>query len=196
MSIPLLTALGYSPVFSAALVATAGGLGTVIPPSIPFINYGVVTNTSISDLFIAGIVPGILIALCLCVYCIYYCYRHGEDKALIAAHCGKLHDKGFLRVLRESFWALLTPVIILGSIYGGICTPTEAAAFSVLYAIIVSVFIYQSMSLRDLIPILTDSVRSYGPLCLLLAVCTAFSRVLLLLGVPELLSDFILMWRR
>ena len=191
MSIPLLTALGYSPVFSAALVATAGGLGTVIPPSIPFINYGVVTNTSISDLFIAGIIPGILIALCLCIYCIYYCYRNGEDKALIAAHCGRLHNKGFFRVLRESFWALLTPVIILGSIYGGICTPTEAAAFSVLYAIIVSVFIYRSMSLRDLIPILTDSVRSYGPLCLLLAVCTAFSRVLLLLGVPELLSDFI-----
>ena len=191
MGIPLLVSLGYSPVFAAALVATAGGLGTVIPPSIPFINYGVVTNTSISDLFIAGIVPGILIAACLCVYCVFYCYKHGEDKARINAHCGKLHQKGFFRVLRDSFWALLTPVIILGSIYGGICTPTEAAAFSVLYAVIVSVFIYKSMKFSDLLPILESSVRSYGPLCLLLAVCTAFSRVLLLLGVPDMLSHYI-----
>lgn len=192
MSIPLLVSLGYDPVFTAALVATAGGLGTVIPPSIPFINYGVVTGTSISDLFIAGVIPGCLIALCLCAYSIIYCKWNGEDKDKISEHVKKLHNRGFVKVVLDSFWALLTPVIILGSIYGGICTPTEAAAFSVLYAVVVSVFIYRSMTIRDLYPMLISSVKSYGPLCLLLAICTAFSRILLLLNVPNMLSNFII----
>jgi hypothetical protein len=136
MGIPLMISLGYEPAFAAALVAAAGGLGTIIPPSIPFINYGVITGTSVGELFIAGILPGILVALCLCAYAVFYCVRHGEDKKKIAANCDQLRQKGILKVLKESFWALLTPVIILGSIYGGICTPTEAAAFSVIYATI------------------------------------------------------------
>jgi len=191
MTIPLMITLGYDPVFCAALVACAAGLGTIIPPSIPFINYGVATNTSVADLFMAGIIPGILVALCLMVCAYIYCRRKGENKQLIAENCKKLRSRGILSVLIDSFWALLTPVIILGSIYSGIATPTEAAAISVFYAIIVSMFLYKTINIKDLVEVFRDSVRAYGPLCLMLALATAFGRVLALMNVPNMLAAFI-----
>ena len=109
MTIPIMISLGYDKVFAAALVATAGGLGVIIPPSIPFIMYGLVTGTSVGAMFTAGILPGLLIGLCLMVYAYIYCRRHGEDKAKISANYNALKSKGFLRVFRESFWALLSP---------------------------------------------------------------------------------------
>lgn len=191
MTIPLMISLGYDPVFCAALVATAAGLGTIIPPSIPFINYGIATNTSVADLFMAGILPGILVALCLMVGAYVYCRRNGENKALVVANAEKLRSRGLWDVLKDSFWALLTPVIILGSIYSGIATPTEAAAISVFYAIIVSAFLYRTLNFQDLFDVFRESVRSYAPLCLMLALATAFGRVLALLNVPNMLADFI-----
>ena len=191
MCIPVLIELGYDKKFAAAIVATAGGLGVIIPPSIPFIMYGVTTGVSVGELFIAGIVPGFLIAFCLMFYCWIYCKRNGEDKERIAANHKALKDKGMFNVLKEGFWALLTPVIILGGIYSGAVTPTEAACVSVFYAIIVSVWIYKTMRLRDVITYMKDAVKSYAPICLLIAFAIAFGRVLVLLKAPELISDFI-----
>lgn len=191
MCIPVLVELGYDKKFAAAIVASAGGLGVIIPPSIPFIMYGVTTGESVGALFIAGILPGCLIAFCLMLYCWIYCKRNGEDKAKIAANHGALKAKGYLGVLKEGFWALLTPVIILGGIYSGIVTPTEAACVSVFYAIVVSVCIYKTMKLRDVIDHMKAAVKSYAPICLLIAFAIAFGRVLVLLKAPAVISAFI-----
>ncbi len=102
MCIPVLTELGYDKKFAAAIVATAGGLGVIIPPSIPFIMYGVTTGESVGDMFTAGIIPGILIAVCLMVYCVIYCIRHGEDKALINGAVDALRSHGYIHVIMWS----------------------------------------------------------------------------------------------
>ena len=192
MTIPILTSLGYDLVFSTSIVAVAGGLGVIIPPSIPFIMYGMASGASVSDLFLAGIIPGILIGLLLMLYAIYYCVRFGEDKEKIHAEIKILHDKGLLKVLKESFFALLSPIIILGCIYSGIASPTEAAVISVFYALIISLFIYKSIKLKDLWAILTEAIRTFTPILFILAASTAFSRVLTLMQVPQTVSEFIL----
>ena len=165
MTIPILSALGYDRTFSTAIVAVAGGLGVIIPPSIPFIMYGMASGASVSSLFLAGVIPGLMIGLLLMLYAIYHCRRYGEDREKIHAEIHLLHEKGLFRVLRESFFALLSPVIILGCIYSGIASPTEAA--------VISVF-------------------TFTPILFILAASTAFSRVLTLMQVPQAVSSFIL----
>ena len=192
MTIPILTSLGYELTFATAIVAVAGGLGVIIPPSIPFIMYGMASGASVSDLFLAGIIPGLMIGLLLMLFAIYYCKRHGEDKAKIAAEVDALHKKGLLTVLKESFFALLSPVIILGCIYSGIASPTEAAVISVFYALIVSLFIYRSIRVKDIWEILVEAVKTFTPILFILAASTAFSRVLTLMQVPQSVSEFIL----
>lgn len=192
MTIPILTALGYELTFATAIVAVAGGLGVIIPPSIPFIMYGMASGASVSDLFLAGIIPGLMIGLLLMLFAIYYCKRHGEDKAKITAEVDALHKKGLLTVLKESFFALLSPVIILGCIYSGIASPTEAAVISVFYALIVSLFIYRSIRVKDIWEILVEAVKTFTPILFILAASTAFSRVLTLMQVPQSVSEFIL----
>lgn len=191
MCIPLLIRLGYNKNFSAAMVAIAGSLGVVIPPSLIFVMFGVTTGESVGDLFIAGIIPGILIGISLMVWAYIYCKKNGEDKAKIEANYRELKERGFLNVFKDGFWALLTPVIILGGIYSGIVTPTEAACLSVFYALIVSLFIYKTMSFRDIKIFLMEAINSYTPMCLLLAFAIAFSRVLTLLKAPQMLSAFL-----
>ncbi|MGE4276974.1 MAG: TRAP transporter large permease [Lawsonibacter sp.] len=191
MCIPILVELGYDKVFAAAIVATAGGLGVVIPPSIPFIMYGLFTNTSVGDMFTAGILPGCLIALTIMAYCWYYCKHHGEDKAKIAEKYNALKQRGFVHVFLDGFWALLTPVIILGGIYGGFVTPTEAACVSVFYALIVCLFLYKTIRLRDIPQMLKDAITSYAPICMLIGMATGFSRILVLLRASDALQQLI-----
>ncbi len=192
MAIPFLVSLGYDKVYSAALVATAGSLGVIIPPSIPFVTYGVITGVSIGSLFIAGIIPGLVIGLSLMGYAFFYAKVHGEDRELISEKVKALRSGGLLRLFRESFWALLTPVIILGGIYSGIVTPTEAAAVSVFYALLVCLFVYKSIAFKELGTILRDTVKSYAPIVVLLSLAIVFGRVLALLQAPAVLSNFIL----
>lgn len=191
MTIPLMLEMGYDKKFCVAVVAVAGGLGVIIPPSIPFILYAQSSGASVSDLFLAGVIPGILIAVILMGYSIYYCKRHGEDKAAIERVVTPLHEKGFLKVFLSSFWALLTPVIILGCIYSGIASPTEAAVISVFYALVISLFVYRTLKLKDMWGICVEAIRTFGPLMFILAASVAFSRILTLLRVPQLVSTWI-----
>ena len=184
MTIPILVEMGYDKKFSTAIVAVAGGLGVIIPPSIPFIMYGMASGASVSDLFIAGAL--------LMVYSLYYCKKNGEDQQKKEAMVGELHAKGLLRVLKESAFALLSPVIILGCIYTGIASPTEAAVISVFYALIISLFVYRSIKVKDIWAILVESIRTYAPILFILAASIAFSRVLTLMQVPQAISAWIL----
>ena len=109
MCIPLLTSVGYDLTFATALVAVSGSLGIIIPPSIPYIMYCNASGASISELFLAGFLPGVLIALCLMVYSYIYCKIHGEDKDKLNAKCMELRAKGLGTVLKEGFWALMSP---------------------------------------------------------------------------------------
>jgi len=191
MTIPILTELGYDKKFVVSMVAVAGGLGVIIPPSIPFIIYGQSSGASVGNLFIAGVLPGILIAACMIVYAYYFCKKNGEDKEKLDANTKALRAKGFFGMFKDSFWALLTPVIILGGIYSGIVTPTEAANISVIYAIIVSAWIYKSIKFKDLANIMKDTVATAGPILLVVSIATVFGKVLTLMQAPVMISNAI-----
>lgn len=191
MAIPFLEELGYDKRFCAGMIATAGGLGVIIPPSIPFVLYSLATNVSTGNLFLAGVPAGLLIGFALMVWAVIYSVRKGEDRTKIKARMKELHSENFFIVLIKSFWALLSPVIVLGGIYGGIFTPTEAACVSVFYSLIVSLFIYRSISVKDVWPMFKNAVASYAPLCFVISYATAFGRVLTRLRAAQLVSDFI-----
>lgn len=192
MTIPILVKLGYDKVFATSIVATAGGLGVIIPPSIPYIMFGMSSGQSVSKLFLAGIIPGILVAILLMIYAFYYCIKNGEDYEKINYEVSKLRSKGLLVILKEGFWALLTPIIILGCIYSGVASPTEAAVISVFYALFVSLFAYKTIKIKDIWFILIDSIKTFAPILFILAASVAFSRVLTLMQVPQLISNWIL----
>ena len=191
MCIPLLTKLGYDRDFVTSMIAVAGGLGVIIPPSIPFITYGLATGASIGDLFIAGVAPGILIALCLIAYIVFYFSRQDNSVLHIEENTKELRAKGFFQIFKNSFFALLAPVIILGGIYGGIVSPTEVACVSVVYALLVGVLIYRAIDLKKLIGCLIDTARTATPVMLILSICIVFGRVLTILNIPQTLASFV-----
>ena len=192
MCIPFMVSLGYDKVWSAGLISVAGGLGVIIPPSIPFVLYSLATGVSTGALFLAGIIPGILIGGFMMIYAVFYCVTKGEDRNLIKAKMNELSVNGFGALFRDSFWALLCPIIVLGGIYAGFVTPTEAATVSVFYAVIVSLFIYKSIQFNDMYRFLCAAVKTYGGLAFVLAFATAFGRVLSLTKATKVVQDFIL----
>jgi len=192
MAIPLMVKLGYDEVFTSAIVAVSGGLGVIIPPSIPFILFGLSSGVSVGALFISGIIPGFLIGFCLMVYAVIYCKKHGQDQAKLDEYCRQLRNNGFFNVFKNSFWALLTPVVILGGIYGGIVTPTEAACISVFYSIIVCCFIYKTMDFKGVVATFSEAARNYAPLLFILAAALAFGRVLTMMQAPQIIAQAIM----
>ena len=191
MCVPFMVDLGYNKTWAAGLIAVAGGLGVIIPPSIPFVLYSLATGVSTGKLFLGGVIPGILIGLFLMAYAVFYCATKGEDKAKIKARLDEISSEGFWKLFKESFWALMCPIIILGGIYSGFFTPTEAAVVSVFYAIIVCLFIERSISFSALPGFLISSVKTYGGLAFVLAFATAFGRVLSLTHATSAVQDFI-----
>jgi len=143
-------------------------------------------------LFIAGIIPGVLMGICLMGYAVIYSIVKGEDRERIDEVVSELRQKPFWQIVKEGFWALLTPVILLGGIYSGIVTPTEVACVSVVYSLVVSLFIYRTIRLKDLADTLVETSRSLAPLALMIAVAVAFGRVLTLLQVPTQLAGFMM----
>ena len=191
MCIPFMVSLGYDKKWSAGLVAVAGGLGVIIPPSIPFVLYSLATGVSTGDLFLGGVLPGILIGVCMMAYAVFYCLKNGEDKALIKERMSELKSRGLWPLFKESFWALLCPIVVLGGIYAGFVTPTEAAVISVVYALIVSLFIYKSITVKQLLPMFCSAVKTYGGLAFVLAFATAFGRVLSLTKATSAVTTFL-----
>ncbi|WP_376092062.1 TRAP transporter large permease [Roseomonas sp. CCTCC AB2023176] len=177
--IPALVKAGYPVAFAAALQATAAELGVIIPPSIPMILYGVSTQTSIPELFIAGFGPGFLIGGALIVTVLIWCRLKGWGK-------NDGDDRlPFGRALKQAGFALLMPVVVLGGIYGGITTPTEASVVAVVYAILVGMFLHRELGWRDLYPIFRKSVISSSVIMFIIACAALFSYLLNRQGVPD-----------
>uniref|UniRef100_UPI00387E86DE TRAP transporter large permease n=1 Tax=Pueribacillus theae TaxID=2171751 RepID=UPI00387E86DE len=189
MVIPILTKLGYDRQFSTAMIATSGGLGVIIPPSIPFIIYGMSSNQSIGDLFIAGIFPGILIGVSLMVYAYFYCKNTGENKEKIMNVYNERRKIGLFNTIKDGFFALLAPIIILGGIYGGIVTPTEAGVVSVIYALVISVFVYRTVNVKNFLPLVAETVKMMVPALFIFMVAGVFGRVLTLMGAPQAVAS-------
>ena len=192
MCVPFMVDLGYDKTWAAGLIAVAGGLGVIIPPSIPFVLYSLATDVSTGKLFLGGVIPGILIGVFLMIYAIFYCATKGEDKAKIRDRLNEISSKGFWALFKDSFWALMCPIIILGGIYSGFFTPTEAAVVSVFYAIIVCLFIERTIKFSALPAFLISSVKTYGGLAFVLAFATAFGRVLSLTHATAAVQEFII----
>jgi len=138
---------GYSKGYRTSLAAASGFVGVLIPPSIPFVMFGFLTATSIGDLFIAGVVPGVLIGLFFTLWNVHHARKNGVKPPPAT---GNKRRRDIAQGFVKAFWALLMPVIIFGGIYGGVFTPTEAAGVSVAYAAFVSLFIYRSLSIKGL----------------------------------------------
>ncbi|MCB2025423.1 MAG: TRAP transporter large permease [Ottowia sp.] len=183
--IPALVEHGYPKSYAAALQATSAELGVIIPPSIPMILYGVAAEVSIGELFIAGFGPGILISGALMVFVWIYCKWKGWGKN---DGDGRL---GFWTATRKAAWALLMPVIILGGIYGGVFTPTEASAVAVLYALIVGMLIYREIGLKDLAAVLRKSVISSAVIMFIIANAGLFAFLITRAGVPDAIGHWL-----
>lgn len=183
---PALLEKRYDRKFSTGLLCSTASVALLIPPSLTMIVYGSVTGSSVGELFIGGFAAGILFAVPFIVYSIWYAKRHDvvvEDKK-------SWQEK--LKALKEAAWALGVPVIIIGGIYTGLFTPTESAAVSATYAIIVGMFVYKEISLKDLIEIGTTSAESTAQLMMLMAAAQVLSWILVVGQIPQRLSAIML----
>lgn len=182
--IPAMVQKGYDKRFATAVVAAAGSIGVIIPPSIPMVIYGVSGSVSIGDMFIAGIIPGILVGIGLMVYS----YIHSKKMGYTGSN-QETTLKSILTALWQAKWALMIPVVILGGIYGGIFTPTEAAVVAVVFGLIVSVFVYKELKLKDLPQIFVDSALTTASVLVIVGAATAFGRLLTLEQIPNQIAE-------
>lgn len=170
--VPAMIKSGYKPAFSAALMAAAGAIGVIIPPSITFVVYGSIADASIGQLFLAGLVPGLIMGVALLIVALII----GRKMNLKSK--SKASSAERWKAFREAFWGLLMPVIILGGIYGGIFTPTEAAAVSVIYGLFVGIFIYKQIKIKEFYQILIDTASTTATVMFITAAASLFAYVL------------------
>jgi len=185
--IPEMEKKGYGKEFSTALIASSGTIGVIIPPSIPMITYSVIAGTSIGTLFLAGIGAGIIYGLALMLLAFFISKKRNYRGSTEAVSFKKV-----LSSFKESILALLMPIIVLGGIYGGIFTPTEAAAVAVLYAFIIGVFVYKEIKIKDLPKIFLDSAVTAAVVMLIISTSSAFGWLLARERIPIMIAEWFL----
>ena len=185
--IPAMIAKNYKPGFAASVPATAGSIGVIIPPSIPFVIYGVTANVSVGDMFIAGILPGLLIGALLMVTAFIISAKNNyrpDDTS-------KASGKEVLRAFNDAKWALFIPVIILGGIYGGVFSPTEAAVVSVVYALIIGSFIYKELSWKTIYDSFMQTIIINSTTMIIIALSVSFAHFMTLVQIPDQISAYL-----
>lgn len=198
MMIPEMKKKGYDIPYSTTLVCFSGTIGLIIPPSLAYVLYGSTTNTSISDLFLAGIIPGITVGIFLIAMNYYMCKKlnMGDkevmEKDVTIKQFMRQRSRDVIISFKNSFWALLSPVIILGGIYSGIFTPTEAACISVVYSLIVSIFIYKEMDLKGLYKTFVKAAILNGITSFLLGYSTIFSTYMAYENIPKQIYELLI----
>lgn len=183
---PAMTERGYDKKFTLGLLAAGGTLGILIPPSIPLILYGAITEESVGKLFIAGVVPGLVLTAFFIIYAVYKS-RRGGFTPMEKTSWGER-----LRVTKKNFWGILLPFIIIGGIYSGAFTPTEAAAVGLVYSLVITLFVYKSLRLRDIPDICLRSITTSCMVAIIIAGAVLFGRVMTLLMIPQKLTEIII----
>lgn len=184
--IPAMVDNGYADNSASALMATAGAIGVIIPPSISFVLYGSITNISIGKLFIAGVIPGIMMGISL-VIAMKISSRKRDLKTLPKATAAQRWA-----AFKDAIWALLMPVIILGGIYGGIFTPTEAAAVACVYGLAVGIFIYRTVHLQELYRIFIDSTKQSAVVMFIVCASSLFGYLITINGIATAASNLLI----
>ncbi|HTT49031.1 MAG TPA: TRAP transporter large permease subunit [Pseudolabrys sp.] len=184
--LPAMVAQGFPKRFGAGVITTSGSLGILIPPSIPMVLFAVATNTSVGKLFIAGIVPGIALATTLGAVTFYRAWRNDYPRMPKASFVERV------RTFRESIWGLLLIFIVIGGIYSGVFTPTEAAAMSAVYAFVVAVFVYKDLKLRDVPRVLLSSANLSAMLLYIITNAVLFSFLLTYENIPQHLAQWMI----
>ena len=183
--LPAMVKAGFPPRFGAGVITTSGALGILIPPSIAMVMYSVSTNTSLSGLFLAGVVPGAMLAFMLGVTTWWRARKNNYPRMVKATWA----QRG--KTLRDSFWGLLLIVVVMGGIYSGLFTPTEAAAMAAVYAFFVAVFVYKDISLKDVPKVLLSSANMSAMLLYIITNAVLFSFVLANEQIPQHLADWL-----
>ncbi len=183
---PAMTERGYDKKFTLGLLAAGGTLGILIPPSIPLILYGAITEESVGKLFIAGVVPGLVLTGLFIIYAVYKS-RRGGFTPMEKTSWGER-----LRVTKKNFWGILLPFIIIGGIYSGAFTPTEAAAVGLVYSLVITLYVYKSLRLRDIPDICLRSITTSCMVAIIIAGAVLFGRVMTLLMIPQKLTEIII----
>ena len=184
MVIPTMLRQGYSKQFVLALVATAGSIGVIIPPSIPMVIFGVATGTSVTQLFMGGFIPGIMIGLTLIAYCYYHCKKRN-----IGGNGEKPTKKQALHAIYDAKWALINPIIILGGIYAGIFTPTEAASVAAIYAFVCGFFFHRELSIIKFLKAVATSCSTTATTMVILGCASAFTKIIMVEQIPALITN-------
>ena len=183
--IPSMEKEGYDKPFSTAVNTAAGCLGVMIPPSVPLIIYGTVAGVSVGDLFMAGVIPGVFVGICLMITSYFIAKRKGYA-------AGKRSNiKELLHALNEAKYALFVPVIVLGGIYGGLTTPTEAGVIAVIYSLLAEGLIHKSLNWQKGYDIITGTVLTNSSIFLVVATATAFGQILMFFNVPDLMVSIL-----
>lgn len=184
--IPAMKEKGYDEGFAAALAAAAGTIGIIIPPSIPLVIYGVVVGASIGELFIAGIIPGIIMGAAILIVCYVISKKKGYRGT-----AEKLTLKSFCHSFVDAIWAFMAPGIILGGIYWGICTPTEAAVIAVLYSLFTGVVIYRELTFAKIYDAFVETLTVNGATTFMVGLSMAFASYLIMAGLPQQIASFL-----
>ena len=184
--LPAMAKQGFPPRFGAGVITTSGSLGILIPPSIVMVIYAVSTNTSVGKLFMAGVIPGLVLATLLGLTTWYRARKHNYPRLARASWRERLI------ALRDSFWGLLLIVVVIGGIYSGLFTPTEAAAMSAVYAFIVAIFVYKDLSLKQIPKVLLDSASMSAMLLYIITNAVLFSFLMTYENIPQAMAQWLL----